>query len=53
MSQSIAFTPPVAPLPAAPLRARFDRPQLMNRQEGRHRLARILFYGHKGELRQH
>ena len=25
----------------------------LNRQEGRHRLARILFYGHKGELRQH
>jgi len=25
----------------------------LNRQESRHRLARVLFYGHKGELRQH
>jgi TnpA family transposase len=27
--------------------------QQINRQEGRHRLARALFYGQKGELRQH
>lgn len=27
--------------------------QQLNRQEGRHRLARSLFYGQKGELRQH